>query len=78
MFQGQTNERTINFGTFTAAFRINIIISQVDTKMINMISGLTAAYCTSRTISESDANSISNIRRGFKIDRFIDKNEEHL
>ena len=73
MFQGQTNDHTINFGTFTAAFRINIIMSQVDTKMIKMISGLTGAYCTSCTISESDAHSIPNITRGFKIDRSIDK-----
>ena len=34
MFQGKNNQHTIDFGTFTAVFRIYITMSQVDTKMI--------------------------------------------
>lgn len=47
IFQGKNNQHTIDFGTFTAVFRIYITMSQVDTKMIKMITELTGAYCTS-------------------------------
>ena len=73
MFQGKNNQHTIDFGTFTAVFRIYITMSQVDTKMIKMITGLTGAYCTSCTISEADAHKIDNIKQGFKINRSIEK-----
>ena len=72
MFQGKNIDHIIDFGKFTATFRLNITMSQVDTKMIKMITGLTGAYCTSCTSSEADAHKLSNISQGFKINRSIE------
>ena len=55
IYQGRENQSLLNFGDFEALFKIDINMTQMDTKMIKTISGLTDAYCTACTISEKDA-----------------------
>ena len=77
IFQGRNNENLFDFKDFKARFKININLSQLDTKMIKTITGLTGAYCTACTISEAEARNIQNVSNGFKMNRSM-KNLEQL
>ena len=69
IYQGRENHNLFDFGSFKARFKINITLTQLDTKMIKTLSGLTGAYCTACTVLEADARIVENISNGFPIDR---------
>ena len=77
IFQGKHNEYIFDFGTFKARFKINIVLCQIDSKMIKNLTGLTGAYCTACVVSESQAHIKENIIQGFKMDRTV-QNMERL
>lgn len=69
--KGKEDTHIIDFGGFQANFKINIVLNQVDTKMIKMLSGLTGAYCTFCNISEKGAHNVNSIVMGFPNTRDI-------
>ena len=76
IFQGRHNENLLDFGPFKARFRIIIDLTQMDTKMIKTVTGLTGAYCTACTVKESEAHSRENIKDGFPLNRSIQDTEQ--
>ena len=51
------------------SFTMTVKLSQLDGKLLIEISGLRGAFCLLCTVSRDDANDISEIKKGFKMDR---------
>ena len=76
IYQGATDFTLIDFGTFKCNFIVEIKLDQIDTKTIKAATGLTGAYCTSCTVSSTQAHDVEGIRNGFKINRTLREVED--
>ena len=76
VLKGREKDVFIDFGHFQAKFKIDISISQLDTKTIKTVTGLDGCYCTCCTSSDYEAHDVEKIQAGFPINRTVETTSE--